>query len=106
MFDVGGGSFNLTGFDDFSGLAAGSSRTLSVHFDPLTAGLFERVVTVNLFSHNASGYDGAIGQFKLSFRAEVAPVPVPAAVWLFGSALAALVYRRHRAVPVTVSCDR
>ena len=98
-FDIDGGSFALGQFDSFSGLAAGGAHDLTVGFNPLVVGLFEQVVRINLFGENASGYHGTLGTFELTLRADVQAVPVPAAVWLFGSALAGIagLSRRRKA---------
>ena len=83
----------------FTGLAAGANHALSVSFDPLLAGLFERVVQINLFGTNGSGFNGGLGTFNVTFKGAVSPsaVPVPAAVWLLGSALFGLMGARRRA---------
>ena len=95
-FDINGGSFLLGDFTSFNGLAAGNGRTMSVAFEPLVVGLFEQVVRINLFGENVSGFQGSLGSFELSLRADVQAVPVPAAVWLFGSALAGIAGLRRR----------
>ena len=95
-FDIDGGSFALGQFDSFSGLAAGGAHDLTVGFNPLVVGLFEQVVRINLFGENASGYHGTLGTFELTLRADVQAVPVPGAVWLFGSALAGIAGLRRR----------
>ncbi len=96
-FDIGGGSFTLTGFDAFSGLATtDSARMLDVSLDPLVAGLFEQVVRINLYGENTSGFRGSLGSYELTLRANVNAVPVPGAVWLLGSALVGLVKLRRR----------
>ena len=89
-FDINGGSFSLGDFTSFNGLAAGNGRTMSVAFEPLVVGLFEQVVRINLFGENVSGFHGGLGTFDLTLRANVTgtTVPVPGAMWLFGSALA------------------
>jgi hypothetical protein len=71
-------------------LGAGDAHDLSVSFNPLVVGLFEQVVRINLFGENASGFHGSLGTFELTLRADVQAVPVPGAVWLFGSALAGI----------------
>ena len=96
-FDIGGGSFTLTGFDAFSGLATtDSTRMLEVSLNPMVAGVFEQVVRINLYGENASGFRGALGTYELTLRANVNAVPVPGAVWLLGSALVGLVKLRRR----------
>ena len=62
----------------------------SASFDPLLSGLFERVVQINLFSQNASGFNGALSTFNLTFKGAVSPSTVPAAVWMLGSGLLGL----------------
>ena len=101
-FTVNTGPFALTGFENFTGLAAGANHALSVSFDPLLAGLFERVVQINLFGTNGSGFNGGLGTFNVTFKGAVSPsaVPVPAAVWLLGSALFGLVGVRRRTAAV------
>jgi hypothetical protein len=89
-FDIDGGAFSLGGFDSFAALGAGDAHDLSVSFNPLVVGLFEQVVRINLFGENASGFHGSLGTFELTLRADVQAVPVPGAVWLFGSALAGI----------------
>ena len=97
-FTVNTGPFALTGFENFTGLAAGANQALSVSFDPLVAGLFERVVQINLFGTNASGFNGGLRAFNVTFKGAVSPsvVPVPAAVWLLGSGLFGLMGARRR----------
>ena len=95
-FSVNTGPFALTGFDNFSGLAAGANHALSVSFDPLIVGLFEQIVEIDLFGQNASGFNGSVGSFNVVFRGAVSAVPVPAAVWLLGSGLLGLWGARRR----------
>ena len=95
-FSVNTGPFALTGFDNFSGLAAGANHALSVSFDPLIVGLFEQIVEIDLFSQNASGFNGSVGSFNVVFKGAVSAVPVPAAVWLLGSGLLGLWGARRR----------
>ncbi len=94
-YDFTTGPFALGGFNAFNGLVAGASQSLTVSFDAVTSGVFEQVVGIHLFGENASGFHGDLGSFQLTLRAEVAPVPVPAAVWLFGTGLLGLWGRRR-----------
>ncbi len=96
-YDFTTGPFALGGFNAFNGLVAGASQSLTVSFDAVTSGVFEQVVGIHLFGENASGFHGDLGSFQLTLRAEVAPVPVPAAVWLFGTGLLGLWGRRRAA---------
>jgi len=89
----------LSGFDDFSVLVPGASiDDLIVSLDPtlLGAGLFTGNVILDPTGFNESGFSGALDPITLAFRAQV--VPVPAAVWLFGSGFIALfgIARRRR----------
>ena len=94
-----GGSFTLTGFDAFSGLATtDSTRMLEVSLNPMVAGVFEQVVRINLYGENASGFRGSLGTYEVTLRAlvQTAPVPLPAPLWLFGGALGTLLAMRRR----------
>jgi len=100
--------FGLTGFSTFS-LAAGEAQALIVTLDPLIAGIFDQVITLNLFGFNASGFDQQLGSFSLNLQGTVLPpsaIPLPAGVWLMGSALVGLLgarrnMRRTRKLAVT-----
>jgi len=61
--------------------------------DALESALFSGNLYVNIHTENAPGGE-LRGQIV---PASVSPVPVPAAVWLFGSAVSALFVRRRRA---------
>lgn len=80
-----------TNLATFSGLGAGSSVGFNATLDTLTVGLFNAQYILNLSdadlgaSTTRSNY-----QLTLNLVGNVAPVPIPAAVWLFGSALAGL----------------
>lgn len=66
------------------------------------AATLTRMLTAGLYTLAIGGYDGTVGgQHAYSTTISAAAVPVPAAVWLFGSALAGLVgaQRRRRQVP-------
>ena len=95
--------FGLTGFGTFE-ILAGDSHALSISFNPLTAGLFDDLISLNLFGFNASGFDQQLGSFKLNLQGNILPsaVPLPAGVWLLGSALVGLVGARRRATRVLI----
>ena len=99
-FNINASSFALGGFDDFIGLGASLGHGLTLDFDPLVAGLFEQLVSINLFGENASGFHGGLGQFDVTLRINVqassALVPLP--VWLLGSALLGVLGARRRRV--------
>jgi hypothetical protein len=100
IFDLSNADlFVLSGFDDFSVLVPGASiDDLIVSLDTtlLGAGLFTGNVILDPTGFNESGFSGALDPVTLAFRAQV--VPVPAAVWLFGSGFIALfgIARRRR----------
>ena len=58
------------------------------------------MVQINLFGENASGFNGALPTFNVTFKGAVSPstVPVPAAVWMLGSGLFGLWGTRRRRV--------
>ncbi|MGE3482739.1 MAG: beta strand repeat-containing protein, partial [Gammaproteobacteria bacterium] len=91
------GDFTLSGFEPFAALGAGDVHDFTIGFSPLATGSFEQVIAVHLFGENASGFRGALGEFTVTFRAQVAPVPLPPAVWMFGAAAALGLRRRRRA---------
>ncbi len=98
--EVNGSSanFSLSGFLTMN-LGAGETQSLSVGLNPVTLGSFDDLITFSLFGYNASGYDQFIGEFDLSLKGVVLPpssVPVPPAVWLFGSAVVGLGAMRRR----------
>lgn len=81
-----------TDLGTLSNMAQGSSEGFLAYLDTTTAGLFSAEYILNLSDADV----GAAGsrnnyQLTLNLSGNVAPVPVPAAVWLFGSALAGLV---------------
>jgi hypothetical protein len=100
IFDLSNADiFVLSGFDDFSALLPGASiDDLIVSLDTtlLGVGLFTGNVILDPTGFNESGFSGALDPVTLAFRAQV--VPVPAAVWLFGSGFIALfgIARRRR----------
>ena len=58
-------------------------------------GFFDTEKGVEQYVKMAEGYDGAVGTDYLNtFQLEV--VPIPAAVWLFGSALFGLGWMRRK----------
>ena len=108
--DVLGGSFDLpstgpfalTGFDSFTDIAAQELfGGLGVGFSALDEGIFESQLSLNAFGSNASGFFGTFDPIQLSLRAQVrdlsvAPIPLPAGVWLLLSALGGLAVIRRR----------
>jgi hypothetical protein len=90
LADLLGGSFKvsgvapefaLTGFDAFSGIAAGGSQGgLEVVFNSSTAGVFDDAITLSSAGSNASGYSGALGDITRNLEGDVtrtAAVPEP-----------------------------
>lgn len=96
------GPFSLTGFDSFTDIGAQELfGGLGVGFSALDTGLFESQLSLNAFGSNASGFFGTFDPIQLSLRAQVrdlsvAPIPLPAGVWLLLSALGGLAVMRRR----------
>lgn len=97
-FDLGSPVAGFTGFESFTDIAAGQSRTgLMINFDPLTVGDLNDLVTIELFGFNASGFEQAFAPMQLLVRGNVvAPVPLPAPVWMLISALLILIKARRK----------
>ncbi len=97
-FDLGSPLAGFVGFEAFTNIGAGESQNgLTISFAPLTLGSLNELVTIQLFGFNASGFEQALAPIQLVVKANVvAPVPLPASVWMLLSAVLLLV-RRHRA---------
>jgi hypothetical protein len=93
-----GDPFALSGFGSFSGLEAGSSLGgLTISFGGTVQGSFDRVITLNTLSTNASGPDLALGAVELRLLGTVAAIPEPGtwAMWLAGLAVLGQLLRRR-----------
>jgi PEP-CTERM motif len=99
-------NFHLSGFDSFSGVAAGGSfGGLTVSFDGTTLGAFDETLVLHANGSNASGYDAALADTTLVLHGDitaVAAVPEPGTYLLMLSGLLAIgqvvrrrVARRH-----------
>ncbi|MBI2800669.1 MAG: VPLPA-CTERM sorting domain-containing protein, partial [Gammaproteobacteria bacterium] len=102
-FNLSGlGAFGAAGFNTFSGIAAGAALSnLTVSFDKsLAAGDYFANILFNGLSQNASTFSGALTPITLNLRGriDVAAVPVPAAVWMLGSAVIGLIGMRRRKI--------
>lgn len=90
---IGSGDTGTLGTDlaAFSGLAQGDSNSFSASIDTSLVGLFSAQYVLNLSDADvgASSTRGTY-QLTLNLLGNVTPVPVPAALWLFGSALAGM----------------
>jgi hypothetical protein len=98
---VAGDPFVLTGFESFTGLAAGGTLSgLSIGFGSGSIGSFDRVIVLQSLSTNGSGPDLTLGDVSLRLQGTVVAVPEPStylmmAIGLLG--LAGLARRRRRA---------
>ncbi|MCX8049122.1 MAG: hypothetical protein N3A55_05630 [Methylohalobius sp.] len=79
-------------------VGAGQSLSFSASFDTSTVGSYSAQYVISL--QDAVGANASRSNFNLllNLSGTVVPVPVPAAVWLFGSLLAAYSVRRIRQV--------
>ena len=95
---VPGDAFTLTGFNSFSGLAAGNSLVgLSVGLGTASIGSFDRVVTLNAFSTNSSGPDFGLAAVELRLQGNVVAIPEPSTYALMlGGGLMVLAWARRR----------
>jgi hypothetical protein len=90
---------NTTGFTGFNSTGQfNSAITLSAL--PATATGDIRYLVIGLSEHTNTATNSAIGIDNIKITANVAPVPVPGAVWLFGSALVGFisVSRRNKSI--------
>lgn len=87
-----------TDLTPFSNLAQGSGNLFNAFLNTATLGSFTAQYILNLSDADV-GASSTRGNYQitLNLKGNVAPVPVPAALWLFGSALAGLgaIRRRH-----------
>jgi hypothetical protein len=98
-FSFAPGSFDLTGFTSFSGVAGGSaSAPLTVGFDAGKEGFFQEVITLNASSDNTAGLGSIpLGPITLTIEGNVSAVPEPATWALIAASLIGFVARRsHR----------
>ncbi|MGH7029402.1 MAG: choice-of-anchor D domain-containing protein, partial [Stellaceae bacterium] len=98
---LSGSGFSFTG-DSLSDLAGGDSQSgFDVDFDTANLGSVDEVLSFDIESSNASGYDQAIGAVTLNLEGDIvstAPVPEPSTIPLIASGLGMLflVVRRQR----------
>ncbi len=89
------GTFSANGLDNLSGLIMLTDTDASVFGDdslPLSFALSDFENTMFNFGGSAAGvFGGVLGSIdSITFSSDVSPVPIPGAIWLFGSALAGL----------------
>ncbi len=97
-FAIGaGGGFVLTGFDAFTGIAAGGSqRGAGVSFAASTIGDFTQTIVIAANGSNASGFQGALADTTLVLQGSVVAVPEPATYALMAGGLLAVWLARRR----------
>ena len=95
-FDIGGGGpFTLSGFDDFTGLGSGDAFSgLNAVLNAQATGSLTQFLLLDAIGLNASGFRQTFAPIELVLVAEVrdgvAPIPLPAPVWMLIGALAFL----------------
>jgi hypothetical protein len=68
--------FTLSGFGNFSNVAAGQSQTnLVVSLQTDTLGAFSQTITLNSLSENSGGFSGPLDPITITLTGEVAVVP-------------------------------
>jgi hypothetical protein len=96
-FAIGAGSFALSGFDAFSGIAAGGSQGgIVVSIDSAGLGDFTQTVTIVANGSNASGFVGALPDTTLVLHASVVAIPEPGTYALMAGGLLVLWLMRRR----------
>ncbi len=69
-------AFTLTGFDSFTGIAAGQSQGgMSMVLKTDALGTFSQTITLNGLSQNSGGFSGALDPIVITLKAEVAVAP-------------------------------
>ena len=96
-FDLGTTVAGFSGFNAFTDINAGETQNgLIIDFDPVSLGNLNDIITIQLFGFNPSGFEQALAPIQLSVTANVAPVPLPAPMWMLLSALAVLAKARRK----------
>ncbi|MGH7046064.1 MAG: beta strand repeat-containing protein [Stellaceae bacterium] len=92
---LSGSGFDFTG-DSVSGLAGGDSQSgFDVGFGTASLGSFDELLSFDVESSNASGYDQVIGDVTLNLEGDIvstAPVPEPSTIPLIASGLGMLFF--------------
>jgi hypothetical protein len=96
-FTLAAPDFTLSGFDPFTGLAAGGTRRgLSVALNTSMVGMFSGQVTLNPRSTNARPFSMDLAPITIRLLGEVQPIPEPATLSILIIALVATTALRAR----------
>jgi hypothetical protein len=95
-FTLAAPDFTLSGFDPFTGLAAGSTRGgLMVELDTNTVGAFTGQITLNPRTTNPRPFTMDLAPITILLRGDVQPIPEPATITLLIALLALPAARRR-----------
>ncbi len=98
-FALAAPDFTLTGFNPFSGLAAGGTQGgLMVELDTDTIGMFSGQITLSPRSTNARPFSMDLAPITIQLQGEVVPIPEPASIViaLLAVAIAGVWMRRRQ----------
>ena len=97
-FILNAASFNLSGFNNFSGIGAGQNTTgQDVTLSDLAAGNFSGSITYNPFGQNSSGYNSAFLPITIDISGTVtSSTPEPTALAMLAVGGVALLIRRRK----------